>query len=192
MNYDCQRLRYFQISELSESLGCHLLDRFVFYGNSSIIWSDLQQRILYSNAAKAKLGCSKKWKRNVRIFTPENVSIDQPHMKMFSLDQIFVSLVARGKQRVSSIRASVGMTLLSVATSVRPPLVHLEFKSFFLFVFVLLSYLYFYYTHFCICFSDKSSNKRMNTISVRIAPLSLAASVWAPLVYLASFVPTFR
>ena len=61
-----------------------------------------------------------------------------------------------------------------------------------LFVFVLLLYLYFPYTHFCICFSDKSSNKRMNTISVRIAPLSLAASVWAPLVYLASFVPTFR
>ena len=61
-----------------------------------------------------------------------------------------------------------------------------------LFVFVLLSYLYFSYTHFCICFSNKSSNKRMNTISVRIAPLSLAASVWAPLVYLASFVPTFR
>ena len=109
------------------------------------------------------------------------------HMKMFSLDQIFVSLVARGNQRVSSIRASVGMTLLSVAASVRPPLVHLD-------------YLYLYFCHicisaplvFCICLSDKSSNKRMNTISVRIAPLSLAASVWAPLVYLASFVPAFR
>ena len=125
VNYDWQRLRYFQISELRESFGCHLLDRFVFYGNSSIIWSDLHQRILYSNAAKAKLGCSQKWKRTVRIFTPKIVSIDQPHIKMFSLDQIFVSLVARGNQRVSSIRASVGMTLLSVAASMRPPLVNL-------------------------------------------------------------------
>ena len=108
-------------------------------------------------------------------------------MKMFSLDQIFVSLVARGNQRVSSIRASVGMTLLSVAASMRPPL-------------VLFFYLYLYFCHICIstilifvfAFLTEVVKKRMDTISVRIAPLSLAASVWAPLVYLASFVPTFR
>ena len=38
--YERLRLRYFQISELNESSGCHLLDRFVFYGNTSIIKSD--------------------------------------------------------------------------------------------------------------------------------------------------------
>ena len=44
--YECLRLRYFQISELNESSGCHLLDRFVFYGNPSIIKSDWEMRVV--------------------------------------------------------------------------------------------------------------------------------------------------
>ena len=46
MIYECLRLRYFQISELNESSGCHLLDRFVFYGNPSIIKSDWEMRVV--------------------------------------------------------------------------------------------------------------------------------------------------
>ena len=45
--YDCLRLRYFQISELNESSGCHLSDRFVFYGNPSIIKSDWQMKDIF-------------------------------------------------------------------------------------------------------------------------------------------------
>ena len=45
--YDCLRLRYFQISELNESSGCHLSDRFVFYGNPSIIKSDWKMKDIF-------------------------------------------------------------------------------------------------------------------------------------------------
>ena len=45
--YERLRLRYFQISELNESSGCHLSDRFVFYGNPSIIKSDWQMKDIF-------------------------------------------------------------------------------------------------------------------------------------------------
>ena len=69
--YDCLRLRYFQISELNESSGCHLSDRFVFYGNPSIIKSDWQMKDIFksNNLSYMCIQINKQQKTHLRVFS---------------------------------------------------------------------------------------------------------------------------
>ena len=111
--YDCLRLRYFQISELNESSGCHLSDRFVFYGNPSIIKSDWQMKDIFksNNLSYMCIQTNKQQKTHHRVFS---FSIKFPFQTHHRL------LVCACQVELNSVTfSSLVLKLLTVHPSVR-------------------------------------------------------------------------